>query len=52
MFVRDLGPERNARLTGRHPEREARVLLSRRGDVRLVPYDEGMRELWVGSPGS
>jgi hypothetical protein len=51
MFVRDLGPERNARLTGRFPERTPRLLLSRRGEVQLVSYAEGMRELWGGSAG-
>ena len=52
MYVRDLGPERNARLIARFPERTAMALLSREGRARLVPYDEGMRQLWPSAPGS
>jgi hypothetical protein len=51
MFVRDLGPERNAHLVARHPEREPRALLRRDGSVQLLPYQEGMRALWGGAPG-
>lgn len=46
MFVRDLGPERNARLIERFPDREAKVLLKRGGEVPLVSYDRGMAQLW------
>ena len=46
MFVRDLGPERNARLIERFPNREPRVLLRRGGEVSLVSYDRGMALLW------
>ncbi len=46
MFVRDLGPERNARLIERFPNREPRVLLRRGGEVSLVSYDRGMAQLW------
>jgi hypothetical protein len=46
MFVRDLGPERNARLIGTFPDREPKVLLSRGGVIDVVPYGPGMEEIW------
>jgi 4-amino-4-deoxy-L-arabinose transferase-like glycosyltransferase len=52
MFVRDLGPDRNQRLIERSPEREPMVLVAREGQLRLLSFDEGMRELWPSSPGS
>jgi hypothetical protein len=51
MFVRDLGPERNARLIARFPERELMALVAREGRMELVPYDEGMSALWALPPG-
>ncbi|HKJ02400.1 MAG TPA: hypothetical protein VJ997_08095, partial [Longimicrobiales bacterium] len=54
MFVRDLGPERNARLLAGFPDHEAAVLRRRGSDPpRLVPYDVGMEEGWgdrIGPP--
>jgi 4-amino-4-deoxy-L-arabinose transferase-like glycosyltransferase len=52
LFVRDLGPERNARLVARFPEREPMTLVSREGRLRLLPYDLVMRELWGEAAGS
>jgi hypothetical protein len=48
MFVRDLGPEANARLIERFPRRRAGVLYRRIEDGLpiLVPYSEGMEALW------
>jgi hypothetical protein len=48
MFVRDLGPETNARLTARFPGRRVGVLYRRFDDGLpvLVPYSEGMQALW------
>ena len=46
MFVRDLGPERNARLIARFPDREPRVLLRHGEEVSLLFYDQGMAQLW------
>ena len=50
MFVRDMGPEGNARLIQKYPDREPFVLLRPRDDQapRLVPYAEGMKFLWPG----
>ena len=48
MFVRDMGPEANARLMQRYPDRVPAVLL-RTHDAespKLVPYAEGMDLLW------
>ena len=47
LYVRDLGPERNARLLARFPQREPAVLV-RAGarQLRLIPYSRGMKELW------
>jgi hypothetical protein len=45
--VRDLGPERNARLLARFPERTPAVLVRGEADqLRLVPYGRGMTKLW------
>jgi hypothetical protein len=47
MYVRDLGPDWNARLLSRFPEREP-ALLTRLagGELRLIPYAAGMKRLW------
>ena len=48
MYVRDYGPEANARLIARYPERVPKVFL-RPGDryaPKLLPYAEGMKLLW------
>jgi hypothetical protein len=48
MFVRDMGPEANAGLIRRYPNRVPAVLL-RPHDAqppKLVPYAEGMKILW------
>ena len=54
MFVRDMGPEANARLISRHPGRIPLMLLRLRDDQQptLVPYEEGVRALWPRSSGS
>jgi hypothetical protein len=47
MYVRDLGPERNARLLARFPEREPAVLdRAGRDRLRLIPYRDGMNGIW------
>ena len=47
MFVRDLGPERNARLVEALGDREPAVVLREGGrPPRLVGYAEGMWTLW------
>jgi hypothetical protein len=53
LFVRDLGPERNARLIARFPEREPRALIRRGEAIRLLDYQEAMGNLWgvAGTPG-
>lgn len=50
MFVRDMGPEANARLIQKYPERVPAVLLRPRDDQppKLFPYAEGMNLLWPG----
>jgi hypothetical protein len=50
LFVRDLGPERNARLIAAHPGRQPfmYVAWAERG-ARLLPYREGVARLW-GAP--
>lgn len=48
MYVRDLGPERNARLIAKHPDR-APYLFFTPGDLEppvLRPYDEALALLW------
>ena len=51
MFVRDMGPEANARLISKYPERVPLMLLRLRDDQppTLVPYEDGVRALWPGS---
>ncbi|MBI4539712.1 MAG: glycosyltransferase family 39 protein [Gemmatimonadetes bacterium] len=50
MFVRDFGTDRNARLLARFPYREPRVLVRLgTGGLRLIPYEQGMEELWTGN---
>jgi hypothetical protein len=56
MFVRDMGPERNARLLGQFPGRRALVLMpaspaSRLREPVLVSYDRGSSLLWPVGPG-
>jgi hypothetical protein len=48
MIVRDLGPEANARLIARYPDRVPMMLFrqQKEGPPRLVPYDVGMKTLW------
>ncbi len=50
MFVRDMGPEANAHLIQRYPDRVPMVLLRLRDDQppKLFPYAEGMNLLWPG----
>jgi hypothetical protein len=50
MFVRDLGPERNQRILARFPDREPSLLTRQAGELRLMPYESGMAELWSDSP--
>jgi hypothetical protein len=47
-LVRDLGPERNARLIAAHPGRPVLALASRSPDrsPELMPYDGAMDLLW------
>lgn len=53
MFVRDMGPEANARLISKYPARVPMMLLRLRDDQppTLVPYQDGIRALWPGSVG-
>ena len=48
LFVRDLGPQRNAELLARFPDRAAMILMpgSPGGPLVLVPYQEGMERVW------
>lgn len=48
MIVRDMGPEDNARLIRKYPDRVPEVLLRHGTDQRptLLPYTEGMNLLW------
>jgi hypothetical protein len=52
LFVRDLGPETNARITALFPDRAAFVFgyFSQGAPPRVLPYDEGMRILWGEIP--
>lgn len=54
LWARDLGPAANARLIAEHPTRAPIFLLPVNGgrDVRLVPYEEGIRKLWGGAASS
>jgi hypothetical protein len=53
LFVRDFGPEANAPLVDRWPERTPWVFVPRSvdGPPELVAYDEAMRVLWGGPVG-
>ncbi len=53
MFVRDLGPEENARFMAMHPERRVYALLTRAPDAlpELVPFADGMTMLWRSAAG-
>ncbi len=48
MYAREMGPDANARLLERYPERGAWVLLTRElgAEPELVPYDEAMALVW------
>jgi len=48
LVVRDLGPQRNADILARFPEREAYMYVAGNPPegVRLLPYTEGVRQLW------
>ena len=50
MFVRDMGPEANARLLAHYPERKPYVWLVPAPDAppELVAYEVGMSALWGG----
>lgn len=52
MWVRDLGPERNAALIDRYPERDPRFLVPAEtgGGWHVVPYPEGVAALWEEPP--
>lgn len=51
MFVRDLGPDKNAQVRAAHPGRAPFVFVPRAvgAPPELVPYEEAMRVLWGGS---
>jgi hypothetical protein len=46
MFVRDLGPDRNATLMARLPERVPLLLTRSRGLVVVQPYEQAETRLW------
>lgn len=48
MIVRDLGPELNAQLIARYPDRTPMMLMraTKEGPPKLVPYGEGVKLLW------
>jgi len=48
LFVRDLGPERNAELIRQHSDRTPWLytLLDSKGEPQLLPYDEGSSMIW------
>lgn len=48
MFARDMGPEANARLIRKYPDRVPLMLLRLRDDQQptLVPYQDGVKVLW------
>lgn len=52
LFVRDMGPETNARIRALFPERRAFVFspFETGAPPALAPYDEGMRVLWGATP--
>jgi hypothetical protein len=51
MFVRDLGPAKNALVRAAHPDRSPFVFVPRTvgAPPELVPYEEAMRVLWGGT---
>jgi hypothetical protein len=54
MFARDFGPERNAVLLARHPDRRPWVYMlpePESNEPVLLPYSEGMRRLWPHATG-
>jgi hypothetical protein len=51
-YVRDLGPERNARVLSMYPGLPAVLLMERsRGILSFVPYESAMSALWGGGGG-
>ena len=50
MYVRDYGPEWNARVLAAHPGRSPHLFTPTEegGRPQIVDYDEGMRVLWGG----
>jgi hypothetical protein len=52
LFLRDLGPEKNARLRALFPDRTAYVYspFVLGGVPELVPYQDAMRVLWGVEP--
>lgn len=49
MIVRDMGPEANARLIARYPDRTPMLFYRAERDDRgpqLIPYEEGLKRLW------
>jgi hypothetical protein len=48
MVVRDMGPDNNARLIARHPDRTPMLLFrdTKEGAPRLLPYATGIKTLW------
>jgi hypothetical protein len=48
MFVRDLGPERNARVRNLFPNRPAFIFspFATSSPPEIAPYDEGIRLIW------
>lgn len=52
LLVRDLGPERNEEILRRYPGRSAWMWgpVDEGGELRLVPYEEGMRVRWQTLP--
>lgn len=53
MFVRDLGPTLNEAVLADYPDRPAYVFTALTPDAppELVPYEQGMQELWLGGGG-
>ncbi|MDP2959704.1 MAG: hypothetical protein Q8N53_25090 [Longimicrobiales bacterium] len=49
MFVRDFGPERNARLLEEFPGREPKLLTRNGTEIRLMPYEDAVAGLWPGA---
>lgn len=54
LWVRDLGPERNAALIARYPERVPLFVLppaTQAGEWLVVPYERGVHQVWSPVPG-